>query len=112
MEALIRALSERKVKWLSCLTLCDCVDVAYQAPLSMGFSRQGYWSRLPFPSAEYVVEVEYFLVFLFIPFEWTKKRGSSLAYFPHTSSFREEKGILRLGTQRNHLSWILPGFYL
>ena len=24
--------------------------VAHQAPLSMGFSRQGYWSRLPFPS--------------------------------------------------------------
>ena len=24
--------------------------VAYQAPLSMGFSRQQYWSRLPFPS--------------------------------------------------------------
>ena len=24
--------------------------VACQAPLSMGFSRQGYWSRLPFPS--------------------------------------------------------------
>ena len=24
--------------------------VAYQAPLSMGFSRQEYWSRLPFPS--------------------------------------------------------------
>ena len=24
--------------------------VAYQAPLSMGFSRQGYWSGLPFPS--------------------------------------------------------------
>ena len=23
---------------------------AYQAPLSMGFSRQGYWSGLPFPS--------------------------------------------------------------
>ena len=23
---------------------------AYQAPLSMGFSRQQYWSRLPFPS--------------------------------------------------------------
>ena len=26
--------------------------VAYQAPPSMGFSRQGYWSRLPFPSPE------------------------------------------------------------
>ena len=24
--------------------------VAYQAPPSMGFSRQEYWSRLPFPS--------------------------------------------------------------
>ena len=23
--------------------------VAYQAPLSMGFSMQGYWSGLPFP---------------------------------------------------------------
>ena len=26
--------------------------VAYQAALSMGFSRQEYWSRLPFPSPE------------------------------------------------------------
>ena len=26
--------------------------VAYHAPLSMGFSRQEYWSGLPFPSAE------------------------------------------------------------
>ena len=24
--------------------------VAYQVPLSMGFSREGYWSGLPFPS--------------------------------------------------------------
>ena len=31
-------------------TLCDPVDcVARQAPLSVGFSRQGYWSGLPFP---------------------------------------------------------------
>ena len=26
--------------------------VAYQAPLSMGFSRQEYWSRLPFSTSE------------------------------------------------------------
>ena len=32
-----------------CLTLCDCMTVAFQAPLSMGFSRQEYWSGLPFP---------------------------------------------------------------
>ena len=34
----------------SCLTLCDTMVVAYQAPLSMEFSRQAYWSGLPFPS--------------------------------------------------------------
>ena len=28
----------------------DSVDCSYQAPLSMGFSRQEYWSRLPFLS--------------------------------------------------------------
>ena len=30
-------------------TLCDTWTVAHQAPLSMGFSRQEYWSGLPFP---------------------------------------------------------------
>ena len=34
----------------SCLTLCDPMDCGYQAPLSMGVSRQEYWSGLPFPS--------------------------------------------------------------
>ena len=29
--------------------------VAYQAPLSMGFSRQEYWSGLPFPSLKEAV---------------------------------------------------------
>ena len=34
----------------SCPTLCDPVDCARQAPLFMAFSRQEYWSGLPFPS--------------------------------------------------------------
>ena len=34
----------------SCLTLCDPWTVAHQAPPFMGFSRQEYWSGLPFPS--------------------------------------------------------------
>ena len=35
----------------SCPTLCDPMDSSlHQAPLSMGFSRQEYWSGLPFPS--------------------------------------------------------------
>ena len=33
----------------SCLTLCTLWTVAHQAPLSMGFSRQEYWSGFPFP---------------------------------------------------------------
>ena len=34
----------------SCPTLCDTMDhIAHQAPLSMGFSRQEYWSGLPRP---------------------------------------------------------------
>ena len=35
----------KSLQW--CLTLCD--PLAHQAPLSMGFSRQEYWSELPFP---------------------------------------------------------------
>ena len=47
----------------ACVCICVCEScsvmsaslqspwtVAYQAPLSMGFSRQDYWSGLPFPS--------------------------------------------------------------
>ena len=34
----------------SCPTLCDLWTVAHQAPPSMGFSKQEYWSGLPFPS--------------------------------------------------------------
>ena len=34
----------------SCPTLCDPMDDACKAPLSMEFSRQKYWSGLPFPS--------------------------------------------------------------
>ena len=47
-----------------CVCVCVCVvcsvmtnsatpwNVAFQAPLSMGFPRQEYWSGLPFPSLE------------------------------------------------------------
>ena len=34
----------------SCVTVCDPVNCSPQAPPSMGFSRQEYWSGLPFPS--------------------------------------------------------------
>ena len=42
--------SEQLVLTLSCVQLFVTTwAVARQAPLSMDFSRQGYWSRLPFP---------------------------------------------------------------
>ena len=42
---------ERKVKLFSHVQLFATPwTVAYQAPPSMGFSRQGFWSGLPFPS--------------------------------------------------------------
>ena len=38
-------------KWRQlCPTLCDPIDGSHQAPPSLGFSRQEYWSGLPFPS--------------------------------------------------------------
>ena len=38
----------------SCLTPMTPWTAAYQAPLSMGFSRQEYWSGVPLPSPDYV----------------------------------------------------------
>ena len=36
----------------SSLALCESWTVARQAPLSLGFSRQKYWSGLPCPPPE------------------------------------------------------------
>ena len=35
---------------LSWLTLCNPMTIAHQAPLSVGFPKQEYWSGLPFPT--------------------------------------------------------------
>ena len=49
---IILSLSSLKVKSLSRVRLfaTPWTNVAHQAPPSMGFSRQEYWSGLPFPS--------------------------------------------------------------
>ena len=36
----------------SCPTLATPETVAFQAPLSMGFSGPGHWSGFPFPASE------------------------------------------------------------
>ena len=35
---------------LNCVCLCNSMTIALQTPLSMQFSRQEYWSGLPFPT--------------------------------------------------------------
>ena len=45
----MKAKSESEVDQ-SCLTLATPWTAAYQAPQSMGFSRQKYWSGVPLPS--------------------------------------------------------------
>ena len=41
----------------SCVRLCETPQMAsYQAPLSLGFSRQEHWSGLPFPSPMHASE--------------------------------------------------------
>ena len=47
-----------KGKSLSCVRfLVTPWTAAYQAPLSMGFSRQEYWSRVPLPSPSYISSI-------------------------------------------------------
>ena len=46
-------------------TLSDPVDCSYQAPLSVGFSRQEYWSGLPLPYPRHSSSlVQFFIFFL------------------------------------------------
>ena len=43
-----------------CLMLCDPMDCSLQAPLSMGVSRQEYWSGVPLPSPTHSSRHVYF----------------------------------------------------
>ena len=57
-----------KVKSLSCASLLVTPwTAAYQAPPSMGFSRQEYWSGVPLPSPykQHIVESRYLFINLF-----------------------------------------------
>ena len=46
----------------SCVQLFATLwTVAHQAPLSMGLSRQEYWSQLPFPSPRELPDTEFTL---------------------------------------------------
>ena len=61
--------SESEVAQL-CLTLRDPWTAAYQAPLSMGFSRQEYWSGLPLPSPQQVYTEVLTMFWHPVPEQW------------------------------------------
>ena len=48
--AMVHAAAAAAKSLQSCPTLCDPIDGSHQAPPSLGFFRQEYWSGLPVPS--------------------------------------------------------------
>ena len=55
-----------KVKSLSCVQLLATPwTAAYQAPPSMGFSRQEYWSGVPLPSPIYMCVCIYIYIYIY-----------------------------------------------
>ena len=70
----------------SCLTLCDPIDRAHRAPLSLGFSRQEYWSGLPFPSSRHACMLSRFSCVQLCAALWTAAHQAP----PSTGSSRQE----------------------
>ena len=63
----------------SCPTLCDPIDSSLQAPLSLGFSRQKYWSGWPFPSPMHVCMLNHFSHVSFCATPWTAAHQAPLS---------------------------------
>ena len=55
----------------SCLTLATPWTAAHQAPLFIGFSRQEYWSGLPFPSPGQYLQYEVLCAYMYTTDELT-----------------------------------------
>jgi len=94
----------------SCPTLCNPMDCTCQAPLSMGFSRQEYWSGLSFPPPEDLLD------------PWTEPTSPSFQP-PHLSKLKwpkftniEDSVLVRSTDSRDsppgHMSHlVLPGLW-
>ena len=61
---------------------CSIYQATYQAPLSMGFSRQEYWSGVPFSSVQSLSRVQLFAT------PWIAARQASLSITNSRSSLR------------------------
>ena len=74
-----------KVKSLSCVRLLATPWIAaYQAPPSMGFSKQEYWSGVPLPSpkSNHTNVIKHFMSFLFLDY-FPLEICSHLLLFPN-----------------------------
>ena len=70
-----------KVKSLSRVQLLETPwTAAYQAPLSMGFSRQEYWSGLPLPSLNIYTHTHYIYI-MCVYVKYGEGNGNPLQYF-------------------------------
>ena len=91
-----------KVKLLSHVWLLTTPwTAAYQAPPSMGFSRQEYWSGVPSPSPGYIIILPYFIRQIFPVLAiwrsfhwllcmsfWVQSHMYMCIYFSHVLTFR------------------------
>ena len=75
----------------SCLTLATLWTAAYQAPPSMGFSRQEYWSGVPLPSPD--------------PLELQKEGRHQITRKSNGSPFYPGCGKLPRQSRRKYLTW-------
>ena len=107
--------SESEVAQL-CPTLSNPWTAAHQAPLSIGFSRQEYWSGVPLPSLSFLLIKHYFsLIFFIVSFQaktdlsvncnFQKSKKSGMA--PHSSTLawkirwtEEPGGLPSMGSHR------------
>ena len=63
----------------SCPTLCDPIDRSLQAPPSLEFSRQEYWSGLPFPSPTHACMLSRFSCVQLCLTPWTAAHQAPLS---------------------------------
>ena len=86
-----------KVKSLSCVRLlATSWTAAYQAPPSMGFSRQEYWSGVPLPSPKY--HLEYLYCSWWVP--WTEVYADEVIHGGPLKSLMMGAGLVG---KTNHL---------
>ena len=92
----------------------------YQAPLSMWFSRQEYWSGVPLPSLFQPPTLLLFLIFSFLPFHLTSLLPGSSHGVPGENNLkkysRQQKACVKTSGKgtigfRGKLQDILPWLY-